>query len=57
MKITRVRTEIAHLPFNPPIGSGAGELRSSDCILVFLETDQGLVGEGLVFSSTTAMSR
>lgn len=49
LKITCLRTEIAHIPFVPPIGSRLGELRSADCVLVFLETDAGLVGEGLVF--------
>ena len=50
MKITRLRTEIVHMPFTPPIGSALHLLRSADCVLVFLETDQGLVGEGLVFT-------
>lgn len=50
MKITRLRTEIVHLPITPPILSAIFEIRSADCVLVFLETDQGLVGEGLVFS-------
>jgi L-alanine-DL-glutamate epimerase-like enolase superfamily enzyme len=50
MKITRLRTEVVHLPFTPPIGSRLAELRSTDCVLVFLETDAGLVGEGLVFT-------
>jgi L-alanine-DL-glutamate epimerase-like enolase superfamily enzyme len=45
MKITRLRTEVVHLPFNPPIG---GALRTADCILAFLETDEGLVGEGFI---------
>jgi L-alanine-DL-glutamate epimerase-like enolase superfamily enzyme len=47
MKITRLRTELVHMPFTPPIGSALHELRSADCVLVFLETDAGLVGEGL----------
>jgi L-alanine-DL-glutamate epimerase-like enolase superfamily enzyme len=50
MKITRLRTEAVHLPFTPPIGGGLMELRSVDCVLVFLETDAGLVGEGLSFT-------
>jgi L-alanine-DL-glutamate epimerase-like enolase superfamily enzyme len=49
MKISRLRTQIVHLPFTPPIDGGAVTLRSADCVLVFLETDSGLVGEGLVF--------
>ena len=51
MKITRLRTQIVHLPINPPIlTSILGSLRSADCVLAFLETDQGLVGEGLVLT-------
>ena len=49
LKITRLRTQVVHVPFRPAIGSPLGELRSVDCVLVFLETDQGAVGEGLVF--------
>ena len=45
MKITRLRTEVVHIPFNPVIGHA---LRSADCVLAYLETDQGLVGEGWV---------
>ncbi|HUZ75316.1 MAG TPA: mandelate racemase/muconate lactonizing enzyme family protein [Stellaceae bacterium] len=50
MKLTRLRTEVVHIPFSPPIGSALHELRSADCVLVFLESDAGLVGEGLVFT-------
>ena len=50
MKITNLRTAVVHFPFDPPIDGGAIMLRSSDCVLVYLETDAGLVGEGLVFA-------
>src|SRR6202044_3536037 len=50
MKITRLRIEIPHIPFTPPIGSSLHQLNSADCVLVFLETDAGLVGEGLAFA-------
>lgn len=51
MKITRLRTEIVHLPFSSAIRQeGLGELQSVDCVLVYLETDAGLIGEGLVYS-------
>jgi L-alanine-DL-glutamate epimerase-like enolase superfamily enzyme len=51
MKITRLRTEVVHLPVDPPILTAIlGSIRSADCVLTFLETDAGLVGEGLVFS-------
>lgn len=51
MKITRLRTEVVHLPIDPPILTAIlGSIRSADCVLTFLDTDAGLVGEGLVFS-------
>jgi L-alanine-DL-glutamate epimerase-like enolase superfamily enzyme len=51
MKITRLRTQVVHLPINPPIlTSILGSLRSADCVLTFLDTDEGITGEGLVFS-------
>lgn len=50
MKITALRTCIVHLPLAKPILSAIFEIRSADCVLTWLETDQGLVGEGLVFS-------
>ena len=51
MKITRLRTQVVHLPINPPIlTSIMGSIKSADCVLTFLDTDEGLTGEGLVFS-------
>jgi L-alanine-DL-glutamate epimerase-like enolase superfamily enzyme len=57
MKVTRLRTETIELPFAAPIGTGAGQLRSAGLVLVLLETDGGLVGEGLVFSVNAAYLR
>src|ERR1700733_1048334 len=48
MKITSLRTVVIDLPINPPIMSAIFAIHSTSCILCFLETDQGLVGEGLV---------
>ena len=51
MKITRLRTEVVHLPIDPPIPTAIlGSIRSADCVLTFLDTDEGITGEGLVFS-------
>ncbi len=50
MKITRLRTQIVHLPIDPPIQSFMGALRTTDCVLTFLDTDDGLTGEGLVMT-------
>lgn len=49
MRITRLRTQVVHLPIEPAIRSAIFEIRSTSCVLCHLETDQpGLVGEGLV---------
>jgi L-alanine-DL-glutamate epimerase-like enolase superfamily enzyme len=51
MKIIRLRTQVVHLPVDPPILTAIqGWIRSADCVLTFLDTDEGLTGEGLVFS-------
>jgi L-alanine-DL-glutamate epimerase-like enolase superfamily enzyme len=51
MKITRLRTQVVHLPIEPAIPTAlVGSIRSADCVLTFLDTDEGLTGEGLVFS-------
>ncbi|HUC17721.1 MAG TPA: mandelate racemase/muconate lactonizing enzyme family protein [Acetobacteraceae bacterium] len=47
MKITRLLTKTVQVPFRKPILSALGELRSADSVLIFIETDAGLVGEGL----------
>jgi L-alanine-DL-glutamate epimerase-like enolase superfamily enzyme len=51
MKITRLRTQVVQLPIDPPIVTAIlGSIRSADCVLTFLDTDEGVTGEGLVFS-------
>ena len=51
MKIIRLRTQIVHLPIDPPILTAIlGNIRSADCVLTFLDTDAGLTGEGLVMT-------
>jgi L-alanine-DL-glutamate epimerase-like enolase superfamily enzyme len=50
MKITRLRTEVVQIPFDPPVGLGMATLRTSGLVLVFVESDQGVIGEGLVFT-------
>ena len=52
MKITRLRTQVVHLPIDPPIPTALlGTIRSAGCVLTFLDTDEGITGEGLVFST------
>ena len=51
MKITKLRTQVVHLPIDPPILTAIlGNIVSADCVLTYLETDEGLVGEGLVLT-------
>jgi L-alanine-DL-glutamate epimerase-like enolase superfamily enzyme len=50
MKITRLVTKIVSLPLPTPIPSARMTIKSADCVLVFLETDAGLVGEGMAFT-------
>jgi L-alanine-DL-glutamate epimerase-like enolase superfamily enzyme len=51
MKITRLRTQVVHLPIDPPILTAIlGSIHTAACVLTFLDTDEGLTGEGLVFS-------
>lgn len=46
-----MRTVAVNLPIDPPIGTGAqGSIRSAGCVLTFLDTDEGLTGEGLAFT-------
>lgn len=50
MKITRLVQKMVSLPLAKPIPSAKTIIRSIDCILVFLETDAGIVGEGIAFT-------
>jgi L-alanine-DL-glutamate epimerase-like enolase superfamily enzyme len=50
MKITRLRTALVQIPFDPPIGLGTTVLQSAGLVPVFVDSDQGVTGEGLVFT-------
>lgn len=50
MRITGLRTASVEIPFDRPIDIGRAILRSNGCVLVFLESDQGVTGEGLACS-------
>ena len=51
MKITKLRTTPVEFPYARPMGLAPNfDLRSGGCVLVFLETDQGAVGEGLTYT-------
>jgi L-alanine-DL-glutamate epimerase-like enolase superfamily enzyme len=50
VKITALRTGIVRLPLSRPILSATLEIRSTDAVVVFVDTDQGVTGEGLCFA-------
>ena len=50
MKVTRVRTLPANVPLEKPILAGGWEIRSAGILAVLVETDAGIVGEGLAFT-------
>lgn len=50
MKITKLRTTPVNLPFEKPIKTAIHDMRSIGCLLLHLETNQGLVGESYLFT-------
>jgi L-alanine-DL-glutamate epimerase-like enolase superfamily enzyme len=51
VKITKLRTQAVEFPYTPAIGLSAHyQLRSGSCVLVYIESDQGEVGQGLVYT-------
>ena len=48
--ITALRTEKLAVPLPAPIMSGLGPITTTGVLLVFLDTDQGVIGENLVFT-------
>lgn len=50
MKITGCKTTLVEVPLAQPIATAIHQMRSVGCVLLELETDQGLVGESFVFT-------
>ena len=50
MKITNLRTRVVSLPLDPASGAGYGKQQSIGCVLVYLQSDEGPVGQGLLSS-------
>ncbi len=50
MKITGLRTVQVDLPIEKPIRTAIHDIRSVGCVLVFLDTDEGLGGESYMFT-------
>lgn len=47
--IARLTTSIVDLPLDPPLGTAIHAMSSAGCVLVDIETDEGVVGQGYVF--------
>ena len=50
MKITQFGTRLVEVPLEQPIATAIHQMRSVGCVLLQLETDQGLVGESYLFT-------
>lgn len=50
MKITALKTRLVDVPLEKPIATAIHSIRSVGCVLLYLETDQGLVGQSYVFT-------
>ena len=48
MQITRFKTTLVDLPLEKPIATAIHQIKSTGCVLLELETDEGLVGESYV---------
>lgn len=54
MKITGLRTAQVAVPIDPPLRTSIHRIESVGCVLVWLDTDEGLTGEGYTFSLSAA---
>ncbi len=50
LKITRFKTTLVDVPLVKPIATAIHRMSSVGCVLLELETDQGIVGESLVYT-------
>ena len=50
MKITDFKTTLVNLPLEKPIATAIHQMKSVGCVLLALETDEGIVGESYVFT-------
>jgi L-alanine-DL-glutamate epimerase-like enolase superfamily enzyme len=50
VKITQVRTVQVEVPFDKPVRTAIHDIRSVGCVLVSVETDEGITGEAYTFS-------
>ncbi|MBV8652606.1 MAG: mandelate racemase/muconate lactonizing enzyme family protein [Alphaproteobacteria bacterium] len=50
MKVTKLRTLAVQVPIAKPIRTAIHHIKTAGCLLVFVETDAGIVGESLLFT-------
>lgn len=50
MKVTALKTEIVDLPLAKPVATAIHLINSVGCVLLRIETDQGLIGESYLFT-------
>lgn len=50
MKVTRLETIGVRMPVTRPLGNATVQIKSFSCLLIYLHTDEGLVGENLIFT-------
>ena len=50
MKITSIKTQLVEVPLEKPITTAIHSLHSVGCVLLSIETDEGVVGEAYAFS-------
>jgi len=50
LKITKVKTTLVDVPLAKPIATAIHDMKSVGCVLVELETDDGITGESYVFT-------
>lgn len=50
MKITAIKTKLVNVPLENPINTAIHDISSVGCVLLYLETDTGHVGQSYVFT-------
>ncbi|MDI6024988.1 mandelate racemase/muconate lactonizing enzyme family protein [Corticibacterium sp. UT-5YL-CI-8] len=50
MKVTALRTVPLRIPLEKPIGNATVTIENFSCLAIFLDTDEGIVGENLIFT-------
>lgn len=54
LKITRLKTDLVNIPLEKPIRTAIHDIRSVGCVLITLESNDGITGEGIALSLNAA---